>query len=144
MISTIIGMLVFGTILDHLGPQKSFGLFLFGAALVIYILIRARNMIELVILGAIVSFFANGMYGGYSAIINYLYPIEIAASTNSFIMNIGKFIGSFSTVVIGFLMSKFSMEGVMAFLSLMYIISFVIMMLLPGLKQMTKEIRTNQ
>ena len=72
-------------------------------------------MIELLILGAIVGFFANGMYGGYGAIINYLYPIDIVATANSFIMNIGKFIGSFSTVVIGFLMSKLSMEGVMAF-----------------------------
>ena len=148
MISTIvgmcIGMLVFGNILDHLGPQKSFGLFLFGAALVIYILVRARNMIELLILGAIVGFFANGMYGGYGAIINYLYPIDIVATANSFIMNIGKFIGSFSTVVIGFLMSKLSMEGVMAFLSIMYLISFAIMMFLPGLKTMTKELRANK
>lgn len=106
MISTIIGMcigmLVFGNILDHLGPQKSFGFFFFGASLVIYILVHARNMIELLILGAIVGFFANGMYGGYGAIINHLYPIDIVATANSFIMNIGKFIGSFSTVVIGF------------------------------------------
>ena len=138
------GMLVFGNILDHLGPQKSFGLFLFGAALVIYILVRARNMIELLILGAIVGFFANGMYGGYGAIINYLYPIDIVATANSFIMNIGKFIGSFSTVVIGFLMSKLSMEGVMAFLSIIYLISFAIMMFLPGLKTMTKELRANK
>ena len=148
MISTIIGMcigmLVFGNILDRLGPQKSFGLFLFGAALVIYILVRARNMVELLILGAIVGFFANGMYGGYGAIINYLYPIDIVATANSFIMNIGKFIGSFSTVVIGFLMSKLSIEGVMAFLSIMYLVSFAIMMFLPGLKTMTKELRANK
>lgn len=84
------------------------------------------------------------MYGGYGAIINYLYPIDIVATANSFIMNIGKFIGSFSTVVIGFLMSKLSMEGVMAFLSIMYLISFAIMMFLPGLKTMTKELRANK
>lgn len=59
-------------------------------------------------------------------------------------MNIGKFIGSFSTVVIGFLMSKLSMEGVMAFLSIMYLISFAIMMFLPGLKTMTKELRASK
>ena len=65
MIATItrmcIGMLVFGHILDYFGPRKSFGLFLMGAAFVIYALIQARNMIELVILGAIVGFFANDM-----------------------------------------------------------------------------------
>ena len=68
----------------------------------------------------------------------------IVATANSFIMNIGKFIGSFSTVVIGFLMSKLSMEGVMAFLSIMYLVSFAIMMFLPGLKQMTKELRASK
>ena len=74
MVSTIIGMcigmLVFGNVLDYFGPRKSFSCFLIGAAFVIYALIRARNMIELVILGAIVGFFANGMYGGYGAIMN--------------------------------------------------------------------------
>ena len=125
MISTItgmcIGMLVFGHILDYFGLRKSFGLFLMGAAFVIYTLIQARHMIELVILGAIVGFFANGMYGGYGAIMSYLYPVEIRATANNFIMNIGNAVGSFSTVVIGFLMSKYSITVVMGFLSCMYL-----------------------
>ncbi len=145
MVSTIIGMcigmLVFGNVLDYFGPRKSFGCFLIGAAFVIYALIRARNMIELVILGAIVGFFANGMYGGYGAIMNYLYPTDISATANNFIMNVGKAIGSFSTVVIGFLMSKYSMGVVMGFLSAMYLLSFVVMLLIPGLKEMTKKLK---
>ena len=72
----------------------------------IYALIQARNMIELVILGAIVGFFANGMYGGYGAIMTYLYPADISATANNLIMNVGKAVGSFSTIVIGFLMRQ--------------------------------------
>ena len=147
MISTIvgmcIGMLVFGNILDHLGPRKSFGIFLIGAAFVIYALIQARNMVELVILGAIVGFFANGMYGGYGAIMNYLYPTDISATANNFIMNVGKAIGSFSTLVIGFLMTKFSIGIVMGFLSVMYLLSFVVMLMIPGLREMSKKAKKN-
>ena len=143
MVATIIGMcigmLVFGNILDYFGPRKSFGCFLIGAAFVIYALIQARNMIELVILGAIVGFFANGMYGGYGAIMTYLYPADISATANNLIMNVGKAVGSFSTIVIGFLMSKYSMNVVMGFLSVMYLLSFVVMLLIPGLKEMGKK-----
>lgn len=143
MVATIIGMcigmLVFGNILDYFGPRKSFGCFLIGAAFVIYALIQARNMIELVILGAIVGFFANGMYGGYGAIMTYLYPADISATANNLIMNVGKAVGSFSTIVIGFLMSKYSMNVVMGFLSVMYLLSFVVMLLIPGLREMGKK-----
>lgn len=105
----------------------------------IYALIQARNMIELVILGAIVGFFANGMYGGYGAIMTYLYPADISATANNLIMNVGKAVGSFSTIVIGFLMSKYSMNVVMGFLSVMYLLSFVVMLLIPGLREMGKK-----
>lgn len=148
MISTIvgmcIGMLIFGNILNHLGPRKSFGLFLVGSAFVIYALIRARNMLELVLLGAIVGFFANGMYGGYGAIMNYLYPTEIVATANNLVMGIGKAIGSFSTVIIGLLMSKYSISVIMGFLSTMYLLSFAVMLLIPGLKQMSQHTQSNK
>ena len=54
-------------------------------------------------------------------------------------MNVGKAVGSFSTIVIGFLMSKYSMNVVMGFLSVMYLLSFVVMLLIPGLREMGKK-----
>lgn len=81
----------------------------------------------------------TGLYGGYGAIMTYLYPADISATANNLIMNVGKAVGSFSTIVIGFLMSKYSMNVVMGFLSVMYLLSFVVMLLIPGLKEMGKK-----
>ena len=69
----------------------------------------------------------------------YLYPADISATANNLIMNVGKAVGSFSTIVIGFLMSKYSMNVVMGFLSVMYLLSFVVMLLIPGLREMGKK-----
>lgn len=78
------------------------------------------------------------------SIMNYLYPTEIAATANNLVMGIGKAIGSFSTVIIGLLMSKYSISVVMGFLSTMYLLSFAVMLLIPGLKQMSQHTQSNK
>jgi hypothetical protein len=75
------------------------------------------------------------MYGGYGAIISFLYPTEIRATANNFIMNVGRAIGGFSSVVIGFLMDQYNLTVVVMFLSVIYLISLVIMLNIPGLKK---------
>lgn len=139
MISTIfgmsLGMLTFGTIMDKLGPCLSFGLFLIASALSVYLLTLAKGQWSLLLAAVVVGYFINGMYGGYGAIISFLYPTEIRATANNFIMNVGRAIGGFSSVVIGFLMDNYSLTVVVMFLSVIYIISLCIMLNIPGLKK---------
>ena len=139
MISTIfgmsLGMLTFGTIMDKLGPRLSFGLFLVASALSVYLLTLAKGQWSLLLAAVVVGYFINGMYGGYGAIISFLYPTEIRATANNFIMNVGRAIGGFSSVVIGFLMDNYSLTIVVMFLSVIYIISLCIMLNIPGLKK---------
>ncbi|MGX7025968.1 MFS transporter [Vagococcus hydrophili] len=139
MISTIfgmsLGMLTFGTIMDKLGPRLSFGLFLIASALSVYLLTLAKGQWSLLLAAVVVGYFINGMYGGYGAIISFLYPTEIRATANNFIMNVGRAIGGFSSVVIGFLMDNYSLTVVVMFLSVIYIISLCIMLNIPGLKK---------
>ena len=127
MISTIvgmsIGMMTFGNIFDHFGPRRAFAIFLIGSAVMVYVLSLAQNMATLLIIGAGMGFFSNGMFGGYGAVISRLYPTEIRSSANNIIVNIGRAIGGFSSVVMGFL-------------SALYIIGFIVMMSLPGLKEL--------
>lgn len=49
----------------------------------------------------------------------------------------------FETVVIGILMDKYNLGVVMGFLSALYLLSFVVMITLPGLKTLTKEAKRN-
>ncbi|EKK20857.1 MFS transporter [Fructilactobacillus florum] len=138
MIATIIGisigMLTFGTLLDHYGPRQTFGIFLIAAAGLVYTITLAHSIVVLIILGAVIGFFANGMYGGYGAIVSQLYPTAVRASANNIIMGTGRAVGGLSSVVIGILMEHFNLLVVMLFLSTLYLISFIVMITLPGFK----------
>lgn len=141
MIATIVGMslgmMTFGSILDFFGPRRAFGIFLIASALMVYTITLAHNTVTLLIIGAIVGFFSNGMFGGYGAVISRLYPTEIRSTANNIIVNVGRAVGGFSSVVIGILMDHYSLTVVMTFLSVLYIISFITMMTLPGMKKLS-------
>ncbi|GHP14944.1 MFS transporter [Lentilactobacillus fungorum] len=143
MISTIIGMslgmMTFGSILDFFGPRRAFGIFLIASAAMVFTITLAHNTVSLLIIGAIVGFFSNGMFGGYGAVISRLYPTEIRSTANNVIVNIGRAVGGFSSVVIGILMDHYSLTVVMGFLSILYIVSFITMITLPGLKQLNSR-----
>lgn len=138
MISTIIGMsigmMTFGTIFDKMGPRLSFGIFLLASAVLVYALAYAHSIGLLLIIGAVVGFFSNGMYGGYGAIVSRIYSTEVRSSANNIIVGVGRAVGGTSSLVIGLIMERYSLIVVMLFLSILYLISFTVMMTLPGLK----------
>ncbi|MCH5462336.1 MFS transporter [Lactobacillus sp. LC28-10] len=142
MIATIvgmsIGMMTFGSILDYFGPRLAFGIFLVCSAAAVFSITLAINEITLLIAGAVLGFFSNGMFGGYGAVISRLYPTEIRSTANNVIVNIGRAIGGFSSVVIGFLMDHYSLFVVMGFLSILYIISLCTMLTIPNLKKLSR------
>ncbi len=132
-------MMTFGTILDRIGPRRVFAIFLIASALMIYAFTFAYNMWTLTILGAIVGFFSNGMYGGYGAVISALYPPEIRATAANTLMGSGRALGAFSSVVIGWIMDNFSVSAVLMSLAAMYIISLVVMLSIPGFKTLAQQ-----
>lgn len=140
MVSTILGMSVgmvtFGTIMDKLGSRFSYTIFLICSAASVYLLILANSKMTLIAAAVVVGYFINGMYAGYGAIISSLYPTEIRATANNFIMNIGRAVGGFSSVIIGFLLDKYSLMIVVVFLSFIYIFSLVIMLTIPGISKL--------
>ena len=139
MIATIvgmsIGMMVFGTIMDKIGPRWAFGIFLLGSAVVVFAIVNVTSYWAMLLAGALTGFFSNGMFGGYGAVISQLYPTEIRSTANNLIMNTGRAIGGFSSVIIGALMDHYNLYVVMGFLSALYILSFLVMISLPGLKE---------
>lgn len=143
MIATIvgmsIGMMVFGTVMDNWGPRWAFGIFLLGSATVMFTILMVQSSIALILAGALIGFFSNGMFGGYSAVISQLYPTAIRSTANSIIMNVGRAIGGFSSVVIGLLMDHYSLGVTMGFLSALYILSFIVMSSLPGMRKLANH-----
>ncbi|WP_349533011.1 MFS transporter [Leuconostoc citreum] len=136
IIGMAIGMLTFRTILDKIGPRIAFTIFLIASALMIYAFTFAYNMWTLTILGAVVGFFSNGMYGGFGAVISRLYPSEIRATAANTLMGSGRAIGAFSSVVIGWIMDHYSVSAVLMSLAAMYVISLVFMLTIPDFKKL--------
>ena len=143
MISTILGMslgmFTFGSIMDKLGPRLSYTIFLIFSALSVFLIVLADGKWTLLAAAVIVGYFINGMYGGYGAIISRLYPTEIRSTANNFIMNVGRAVGGFSSVVIGFLMDRYTLMFVIIFLSIIYLFSLCILYTMPSVANLHQK-----
>lgn len=138
MVTTIlgmsIGMLVFGNILDKFGPRLAYGVFLISSMLSVYLFTYVNSMWSLLIGGAIMGFFVNGMFAGYGAVVSRLYPHRIRTIANNVILNVGRAVGGFSSVIIGFILDHAGVSQVMLFLGGLYLVSFLVMLSIPNLK----------
>lgn len=139
MVTTILGMclgmLVFGQLLDKFGPRLVYGVFLICSAASVYLFTFAQTAPQLLIGGAILGFFVNGMFAGYGAMITRLYPYEVRTVANNTILNVGRAVGGFSSVIIGMILDSSGVPTVMIFLASLYMVSFLFMLSLPNLKQ---------
>ncbi|HEM3710540.1 TPA: MFS transporter [Streptococcus suis] len=139
MVTTIlgmcIGMLVFGQILDKFGPRPVYSAFLLSSAVCVFLFQFANSQTTMILGGMIVGFFVNGMFAGYGAMITRLYPHHIRSTANNVILNVGRAIGGFSSVIIGMILDASSTAVVMIFLSSLYLISFAAMLSISNLKK---------
>ena len=138
MIATILGMVlgmfVFGQMLDYIGPRKSFALFLACSAVSVYLFTLATSMWTMILGGAIVGFFVNGMFAGYAAVVTLLYPHRIRTIANNTILNVGRAVGGFSSIIIGKILDQSGVPMVMLFLASLYIISLITMLRIPNFR----------
>ncbi len=138
MVATIVGMclgmLYFGQLLDCFGPRLIYSLFLLASSICVYLFQFANSMASMVIGGAIVGFFVNGMFAGYGAMITRLYPHHIRSTANNVILNVGRALGGFSSVAIGSILDASGISMVMIFLASLYVISFGAMWTIGQLK----------
>lgn len=139
MISTIVGMclgiLTFGQILDRLGAKKAYTLFLIISGGAIFIYVYVSSSFALLLGGAVVGFFVNGMSAGYGALISNHYPLAIRSTANNAIFNTGRAIGGLSPIMIGYLLQYHSMLIAMSFLAILYALSLVMILSLPVSEQ---------
>ncbi|MCY7130958.1 MFS transporter [Streptococcus gordonii] len=138
MVATILGMclgmLTFGQILDKWGPRVVYSGFLLASSVCVYLFQFANSMATMVIGGAVVGFFVNGMFAGYGAMITRLYPHQIRSTANNVILNVGRAIGGFSSVIIGKILDISSVSTVMIFLASLYLISLAALWTIGNLK----------
>ncbi|MEB7773384.1 MFS transporter [Kurthia gibsonii] len=129
-VGMIIGMLTFGQFLDRFGTKRTFGIFLLASVCAVFIYAYATGSAGVLIGGAIVGFFSNGMFAGYGALIGGLYPTEIRSTATNTIFNFGRAVGGFSPILVGYILQNYDMKMAMLYLAGLYIISFVMMLTL--------------
>ncbi|WMT39015.1 MFS transporter [Paenibacillus sp. D2_2] len=129
-VGMIIGMLVFGRFMDRFGAKRAFGIFLLASAGAVFLYSYATGSIAILIGGAVVGFFSNGMFAGYGALISSFYPVQIRSTATNTIFNFGRAIGGFSPVFVGYILQSYDMTVVMIYLAALYCISFLVMLTL--------------
>ena len=138
-VGMIIGMLTFGRFMDRFGAKRTFGIFLVASACAVFFYSFATGTVAILVGGAVVGFFSNGMFAGYGALISSFYPVQIRSTATNTIFNFGRAIGGFSPIFVGFILQSYDMTVVMIYLAALYCISFIVML---TLKSSGKELQT--
>lgn len=124
-VGMIVGMLTFGQFMDRFGMKRSFGIFLIASAVAVFLYSYASGSTGVLIGGAIVGFFANGMFAGYGALISYYYPVEIRSTATNTIFNFGRALGGLSPILVGFILEHANVTIAMSYLAILYCLSFI-------------------
>jgi benzoate transport len=125
-----VGIFTFGHIADRIGRRPAFFTYMIGAAIMVAVYSRLTDPIALLIGGAVMGFFVNGMLGGYGALISELYPTAARATAQNVLFNVGRAVGGFGPVVVGYVASVYSFETAIAMLAALYILDVLAMWLL--------------
>jgi MFS family permease len=127
--ATILGMALgiwlFGQLADRFGRRPIFFIYQAGAAISVVAYSLLRDPMALLVGGAIMGVFVNGMLGGYGALMSELYPTAARATAQNVLFNLGRGVGGFGPAVVGALVLKYSFSTAIGLLAVIYIIDIV-------------------
>ncbi|MFP3888307.1 MFS transporter [Priestia filamentosa] len=129
-VGMIVGMLTFGRFMDRFGAKRAFGVFLLASASAVFLYSYAEGGAGVLIGGAIVGFFSNGMFAGYGALISSYYPVHIRSTATNTIFNFGRAIGGLSPILVGYILQSYDMTVAMTYLAALYCLSLAFMLTL--------------
>ena len=122
-----LGIFLFGHIADRVGRRPAFLGYMAGAAVMVLVYSRLGDPVSLLIGGAVMGFFVNGMLGGYGALMSELYPTAARATAQNVLFNIGRAVGGFGPLVIGLVASASSFDVAIGMLAALYVADILAM-----------------
>lgn len=129
------GIWIFGQLADRIGRKPSFLLFQLGAVISIVVYSQLTDPDIMLLAGAFLGMFVNGMLGGYGALMAEAYPTEARATAQNVLFNIGRAVGGFGPVVVGAVVLAYSFQTAIALLAIIYVIDMLAtIFLIPELK----------
>lgn len=135
VLGMIFGIWTFGHFADRIGRRPSFLLYQTGAVIMVCAYSQLTSPGALLIGGAVMGVFVNGMLGGYGALISESYPTRVRATAQNVLFNLGRACGGFGPVVVGTLAARYSFSAAIGLLASIYVVDiFATATLIPELK----------
>lgn len=131
ILGMIVGIMVFGQLADRIGRRWAFWVFQAGACVSLFGYSQLTAPAAVLAGGAVMGIFANGMLGGYGAIIAENYPTAARATAQNVLFGIGRGVGGLAPLVVALMANSLGFAGALGFLALIYIIDMVAMLLIP-------------
>jgi MFS family permease len=119
------GIVVFGEFADRVGRRPALFTFQAGAFVMVLVYSQLTAPTALLIGGAVMGIFVNGMLGGYGALLSELYPTEARATAENVLFNLGRGIGGFGPFVVGALVASYSFTVAIALLATIYLVDIL-------------------
>lgn len=120
-----LGIWLFGIAADRFGRKPAFLAYQIGAVVMVFVYSHLTTPFALLIGGAVMGIFVNGMIGGYGALISELYPTEARATAQNVLFNIGRAVGGFGPVAVGALAARYSFAAALALLASIYVLDIL-------------------
>jgi MFS family permease len=134
IVVTILGMAAgiwaFGHLADRFGRRPTFLGYMIGAVVMVLIYSQLTDPNALLIGGAVLGFFVNGMLGGYGALMSELFPTAARATAQNVLFNLGRGVGGFGPVVIGLVVGAYGASTAIAMLAVLYGLDIVALLAL--------------
>lgn len=125
VIGMIIGIWLFGFLADHFARWKIFLIYQIGAFIMVAQYAQLQDSTALLICGAIMGLFVNGMIGGYGALISDNFPPHVRATAQNVLFNLGRGVGGFGPLVIGFFVKEWSFYAALCLLASIYLLDII-------------------
>ncbi|HEY4250162.1 MAG TPA: MFS transporter [Roseomonas sp.] len=119
------GIYAFGHLADRIGRKPAFFGWMLGAAVMVIVYAKLTDPMALLIAGAVMGFFVNGMLGGYGALISELYPTAARATAQNVLFNIGRAVGGLGPIVVAAVAAAHGFETAIALLSVLYLLDIL-------------------
>ncbi|VVE20650.1 MFS transporter [Pandoraea fibrosis] len=119
------GIWLFGRLADRFGRRPTFIGYQIGAVVMVFVYAQLQSQFALLIGGAVMGLFVNGMIGGYGALISELYPTAARATAQNVLFNIGRAVGGFGPLTVGALAAAYSFKMALVFLAGIYVLDIL-------------------
>ena len=120
-----LGIWLFGVAADKIGRRPVFMFWQIGAAVMVVVFSQLTSPYGLLVGGAVMGFFINGMLGGLGALMSELYPTAARATAQNVLFNLGRGVGGFGPFVIGLLAATYSFTVAIGLLASIYLIDIL-------------------